>query len=76
MSTDHSGNPGTALIELRAQLEAGRIARHLTKTLLATRAGLGRTVVTELELVMSLGRSGGSDGQAGLGETAVYEVAA
>ncbi|MEW2290963.1 hypothetical protein AB0947_42105, partial [Streptomyces sp. NPDC047841] len=32
--------------------------------------------VTEVELVMSLGCSGGFDGQAGLGEAAVYEVAA
>lgn len=31
---------------------------------------------TEVELVMSLRGSGGSDGQAGLGEAAVYEVAA
>jgi hypothetical protein len=32
--------------------------------------------ITEVELVMSLDCSGGSDGQAGLGEAAVYEVAA
>ncbi|MFE1765780.1 hypothetical protein ACFW81_16400 [Streptomyces angustmyceticus] len=33
-------------------------------------------LATEVELVMSLGCSGGSDGEAGLGEAAVYEVAA
>lgn len=33
-------------------------------------------MVTEVELVMSAGCSGGSDGQAGFGEAAVYEVAA
>uniref|UniRef100_UPI000823EA33 hypothetical protein n=1 Tax=unclassified Streptomyces TaxID=2593676 RepID=UPI000823EA33 len=32
--------------------------------------------LTEVELVMSLGCSSGSDGQAGFGEAAVYEVAA
>jgi hypothetical protein len=32
--------------------------------------------VTEVELVMSHGCSGGPDGQTGLGEAAVYEVAA
>src|SRR4051812_15441621 len=36
------------------------------------RAGTG----TEVELVMSCRCSGGSDGQAGLGEASVYEVAA
>lgn len=33
-------------------------------------------VATEVELAMSDGCSGGSDGQTGLGEAAVYEVAA
>ncbi|MEW2290974.1 hypothetical protein, partial [Streptomyces sp. NPDC047841] len=37
---------------------------------------VGDETVTEVELVMSLGCSGGFDGQAGLGEAAVYEVAA
>lgn len=39
-------------------------------------AARGDPAATEVELVMSLGRSGGSDGQAGLSEAAVYEVAA
>jgi hypothetical protein len=39
-------------------------------------ASAAASAVTEVELVMSLGRSGGSDAQAGLGEAAVYEVAA
>lgn len=34
------------------------------------------TAATEVELVMSCLCSGGSDGQAGLGEAAAYEVAA
>jgi hypothetical protein len=36
----------------------------------------GAQAVTEVELVVSRGLSGRSDGQAGLGEAAVYEVAA
>ncbi|MGW9594356.1 helix-turn-helix domain-containing protein [Streptomyces chartreusis] len=38
---------GAALTELRALLETGRVTRGLSKTQLAQRAGLGRTVVSQ-----------------------------
>src|SRR5688500_17968231 len=38
-------------------------------------AKIAHLLLTDLELVMSSGYSGGLDGQAGLGEAAVYEVA-
>lgn len=40
-------NPATALAELRARLEAGLVAVHLSKSMLARRAQLGRTTVSE-----------------------------
>ncbi|MFK3680039.1 hypothetical protein ACI2IP_20120 [Microbacterium sp. NPDC090218] len=40
-------NPAAALAELRARLEAGLVAVHLSKSMLARRARLGRTTVSE-----------------------------
>ncbi|WP_442480723.1 hypothetical protein [Streptomyces kutzneri] len=40
-------NPAAALAELRARLEAGLVAVHLSKSVLARRARLGRTTVSE-----------------------------
>ncbi|MER0422789.1 helix-turn-helix transcriptional regulator [Streptomyces microflavus] len=45
MGTEQPRHP--ALVELRSRLETGRIARGLNKTQLASRAGLGRTVVSQ-----------------------------
>ncbi|GGY72123.1 helix-turn-helix domain-containing protein [Streptomyces xanthochromogenes] len=47
MTAQNFENPAAALDELRARLEAGLVAIGLTKTLLARRAGLGRTTVSE-----------------------------
>ncbi|MET8205842.1 helix-turn-helix transcriptional regulator [Streptomyces sp. NPDC005373] len=47
MTTQSFENPAAALAELRARLEAGLAAAGLTKTMLARRAGLGRTTVSE-----------------------------
>ncbi|MEV7198087.1 helix-turn-helix domain-containing protein [Streptomyces sp. NPDC093510] len=47
MGTDHLQVPAAARAELRAQLEAGRVARGLNQTELARRAGLGRTSVSQ-----------------------------
>ncbi|MFJ7121214.1 helix-turn-helix domain-containing protein [Streptomyces albogriseolus] len=47
MGTDDFQDPAAALTELRAQLEAGRIALGLNQTQLARRAGLGRTSVSQ-----------------------------
>ncbi|MFE1959020.1 helix-turn-helix domain-containing protein [Streptomyces sp. NPDC059479] len=47
MGTDESRGSVTRLMELRARLEARRVARGLTKTQLARLAGLGRTVVSQ-----------------------------
>lgn len=46
MTAQNLENPAAALDELRARLEAGLVAIGLTKTLLARRAGLGRTTVS------------------------------
>ncbi|MFF9359898.1 helix-turn-helix domain-containing protein [Streptomyces griseoluteus] len=47
VGTDDFRDPAAALTELRAQLEAGRIAHGLNQTQLARRAGLGRTSVSQ-----------------------------
>ncbi len=47
MTAQNLENPAAALDELRARLEAGLVAIGLTKSLLARRAGLGRTTVSE-----------------------------
>ncbi|MFJ7424165.1 helix-turn-helix domain-containing protein [Streptomyces uncialis] len=47
MTTQNLEDPAAALGELRARLEAGLVAVGLTKTMLARRAGLGRTTVSE-----------------------------
>ncbi|WP_405826373.1 helix-turn-helix transcriptional regulator [Streptomyces sp. NBC_00838] len=47
MTSQNFKHPAAALGELRARLEAGLVAMGLSKTLLARRAGLGRTTVSE-----------------------------
>lgn len=47
MGTNHFQDPAAALAELRAQLEAGRVALGLNQTELARRASLGRTSVSQ-----------------------------
>ncbi|MDX3224578.1 helix-turn-helix domain-containing protein [Streptomyces sp. ME19-01-6] len=47
MGTDDFQDPAAARVELRAQLEAGRVALGLNQTELARRAGLGRTSVSQ-----------------------------
>jgi transcriptional regulator with XRE-family HTH domain len=47
MDTEEPQGPAAALAELRARLEAGRVARGLNKAELARRAELGRTVVSQ-----------------------------
>lgn len=66
-----------------SSLSAGIIGRirhksGVSKGQVVPRCALPEAIVTptEVELVMSPRRSGASDGQAGLGEAAVYEVAA
>lgn len=62
------------------QADADRSAQHPIPAVRRTRPEFQReqhrAVGTEGELVRSLGRSGGSDAQAGFGEAAVHEVAA
>lgn len=47
MGTNHVQDPAAALAELRAQLEARRVALGLNQTELARRANLGRTSVSQ-----------------------------
>jgi hypothetical protein len=63
-TTRDAGEPGARLrcLDLRQKLPAAAV--------------VGRRETTEIELVMPHGCSGGPDGQTGLGEAAVYEIAA
>lgn len=47
MVTDDFQDPAAALVELRTRMKARRIERELNMTLLARRAGLGRTTVSQ-----------------------------
>ncbi|MET9147169.1 hypothetical protein [Streptomyces sp. NPDC004042] len=77
---DVLGEPAHGCLVLLDCCFAGRVTSPPTgggkRQPFASALPRGSLLLTEIELVMSLGYSGGSDGQAGLGEAAIYEVAA